>query len=427
MTVINYEDLVREDSVDSRIYTDEAIFADEMERIFHRWWGYVGHESEVPEVGDYRRTFIGLQPMIMARGKEGEINLLVNRCRHRGNTVCQEPRGNASFFRCQYHGWTYANDGTLIGVPLPGGYPEDFSKDTLGLTRVPHVESYRGFVFAKLSDGGISFDRYLGPVKAMIDMFCDLSPAGEIEVRVGSQRVAFDGNWKMLGMDGYHPPFVHRSVNEALGRTERYQGLKSGEFGNTTRDGSGNLAHDMGRGHVRINSWPSRKANVDRYVGPYMETDWGRSYLRDLEKRHGKERAHELIAFQNPHTGIWPNLQLIDIHIRHVRPLSAARTEVEMSPAMLKGVPPEVNAQRLRQHEFGYGPASFVSSDDYEIFERNQHGMQGTVNPQIILSRGLGRQYRDDAGDLVAMHSDEVTQRGQLSQWKQVMVAAGEE
>jgi hypothetical protein len=98
-----------------------------------------------------------------------------------------------------------------------------------------------------------------------------------------------------------------------------------------------------------------------------------------------------------------------------------------MSPAMLKGVPPEVNAQRLRQHEFGYGPASFVSSDDYEIFERNQHGMQGTVNPQIILSRGLGRQYRDDAGDLVAMHSDEVTQRGQLSQWKQVMVGAGEE
>src|SRR5258707_3084300 len=101
MTVLNYENLVREDSVDSRIYTDEAIFADEMERIFHRWWVYVGHESEVPEVGDYRSTFIGLQPMIMARGKDREINLLVNRCRHRGNTVCQEPRGNASLFRCQ--------------------------------------------------------------------------------------------------------------------------------------------------------------------------------------------------------------------------------------------------------------------------------------------------------------------------------------
>ena len=421
MTVTDYDALIREDSVDSSIYTDEAIFAEEMARIFHRWWVYVGHESEVPEVGDYRRTFVGLQPMILARGEDKQINLLVNRCRHRGNTVCQEPRGNATFFRCQYHGWTYNNDGSLIGVPLPGGYGEGFDKSEFGLTRIRQVESYRGFIFAKLEDGGMSFERYLAPAKAMIDMFCDLSPSGEIEVRVGTQRTAFDGNWKMLGMDGYHPPFVHRSVNEALGRTQQYQGLKKGEFGNTTRDGSGNLAQDLGNGHVRINSWPSRKEQADRYVGPYQETDWGRTYLRDLERKHGKERAHELIAFQNPHTGIWPNLQVIDVHIRHIRPLSVNRTEVEMSPAMLKDVPPEVNAQRLRQHEFGYGPASFVSSDDYEVFERNQDGMQGTVNPKILLARGLDRQEPDGEGGLVSMHSDELTQRGQLQEWKRVM------
>jgi phenylpropionate dioxygenase-like ring-hydroxylating dioxygenase large terminal subunit len=62
-------DLVQTDRVDSAIYTSRDIFDEEMERIFHRWWVYVGHESEVPEPGDYVQTWIGLQPTIMSRGR----------------------------------------------------------------------------------------------------------------------------------------------------------------------------------------------------------------------------------------------------------------------------------------------------------------------------------------------------------------------
>ena len=54
---IDYAALIREDTpdgflVNSRLYQDETVFQDEMDRIFHRGWVYVGHETEVPQAGE---------------------------------------------------------------------------------------------------------------------------------------------------------------------------------------------------------------------------------------------------------------------------------------------------------------------------------------------------------------------------------------
>jgi Rieske [2Fe-2S] domain len=86
---VDYDTLVRDDRVHSCVYTDQQIFADEMERVFHRGWIFVGHASEIPEPGDYRLAWVGRYPIIMVRGADGEVRLLSNRCRHRANTVCQ--------------------------------------------------------------------------------------------------------------------------------------------------------------------------------------------------------------------------------------------------------------------------------------------------------------------------------------------------
>ncbi|HTR61286.1 MAG TPA: Rieske 2Fe-2S domain-containing protein, partial [Candidatus Binataceae bacterium] len=81
---IDYDALVQEDRVHISVYKDPAIFSDEMDRIFHRGWVYVGHEGEVPNRGDFRLKRIGLQPVIMVRDQHGTVQLLLNRCRHRG-------------------------------------------------------------------------------------------------------------------------------------------------------------------------------------------------------------------------------------------------------------------------------------------------------------------------------------------------------
>ena len=70
---VNYDSLVQEDRVHSRVYTDPQIFEDEMERIFHRGWVFVGHASEIPKPGDYRMAWVGRYPIIMVRGEDGEV------------------------------------------------------------------------------------------------------------------------------------------------------------------------------------------------------------------------------------------------------------------------------------------------------------------------------------------------------------------
>ena len=96
--------LVEKDRVHRSCYTDPAIFQMELERIFHKTWIYVGHESAVKNAGDFLTTQIGRQPMILVRGRDGRVHVLYNSCPHRGTMLCNELMGNAGdTFTCSYH------------------------------------------------------------------------------------------------------------------------------------------------------------------------------------------------------------------------------------------------------------------------------------------------------------------------------------
>src|SRR5437773_1715427 len=117
--VPNLAKFVEPDRVRREVYTDAAIFEMEMERIHERVWIYCGHETQVPKAGDYYATRIGRQPMLMVRGKDGKVNVLYNRCPHRGSMMCGDRSGNAGeFFRCSYHSWTFHHDGKLRAIPM---------------------------------------------------------------------------------------------------------------------------------------------------------------------------------------------------------------------------------------------------------------------------------------------------------------------
>ena len=83
---------VEADRIAPSLYYDPALFEAELERIFYKTWIWVAHESELPNPGDFRTTTIGRQPVIVVRGKSGSINVLQNRCRHRGATVSVNQR-----------------------------------------------------------------------------------------------------------------------------------------------------------------------------------------------------------------------------------------------------------------------------------------------------------------------------------------------
>ena len=106
----------------ARLYTDPEIFDWEMEKIFYSTWVWVAHESEIPEAGSYKMAPVGLQPVIVNRDRKGNFNVLLNRCRHRGASVCEVPKGKANGFTCPYHSWSYSLEGHLRGIPYPDGY-----------------------------------------------------------------------------------------------------------------------------------------------------------------------------------------------------------------------------------------------------------------------------------------------------------------
>ena len=136
-TTFDYGSLIHDDRVSTRLYADPDVFADELQHIWSRTWVYVAHESEIPEVNDYVTRRIGITPVIVVRSRDENVRVLVNRCAHRGNTVCQDDRGNANVFRCAYHGWCFNNTGALVGASFPQGYGDDFDREEHGLRAAP--------------------------------------------------------------------------------------------------------------------------------------------------------------------------------------------------------------------------------------------------------------------------------------------------
>ncbi|HXW84474.1 MAG TPA: Rieske 2Fe-2S domain-containing protein, partial [Candidatus Binataceae bacterium] len=360
---LKLEELVQETRVHRRIYLEQEIFDLEMERIFENNWVFVGHESEVAAPGDYKTVTIGTQPAIMTRDENGEIHVLMNRCMHRGSTVCQEERGNSHTFRCWYHGWTYNSKGELIGVPYADGYGTRFDRRKFSLIKAARVEKYRGIVFASLSRDVEQLADYLGNARYYIDLFTELSPVGELEARAGIHKYGYDGNWKFQmenGVDGYHPNFVHQAFFEVQGKGlgRKVVQLFSGSSQCESRDlGNGHSLLDMASRNRRADRLPP---NLLRGETSQQSSD---SYLGSMLRRYGEQRAAEIFAASNVNLAIFPNLLIIGIQLRKTIPVNPRRTDIHLLPTTLKGVPDEINVARLRAHESFYGSAGGGAPD----------------------------------------------------------------
>ena len=412
---IDYKTLVQDDRIHASLYTDARIFADEMERIFHRGWVFVGHASEVPRVGDFVTRRIGAIPVIMVCGAEHDVAVLVNRCMHRGTMLCPVDRGSARTFTCSYHGWTYDVRGDLLGVPYPGGY-EGFDKRAHGLTRAPRVASYRGFVFASFSERGITLAEHLGAATQLIDRSCDLSPAGEVELTAGWVKHRCAANWKMLpenDSDGYHLGFVHFALFKTV--RMQYQRVVGDEKAIKA------VVRDWGRGHIEID-WSPGYEGLFEWLGG-ASGSLVADYVAALERRDGPERARRRLLEGPAHALIFPNLFLGETNVAIVEPLAVDVCVHWHTPMFLKGVP-ELNGRLLRMAEAGMGPASFLMPEDLTVAGRNQLGLQAPTPEWLLLSRGLNREHVDAEGRAVSHVTDETTNRALWRHYRAVMTEA---
>jgi len=180
-------------SLSQRFYTDPELYELELDRIITKNWVLAGHESQLPEPGDYKVLNVANESAIIVRRKDGSLGAFANVCRHRGSLVCLEATGNAKTFNCPYHGWSYDTDGNLVAAR---SMPPDFDKTAYSLHKVS-VDLVHGLIFICFSDMPPSLEgakRDLAEPMAMFD-FNNLKIAAQ-------KSYLIEANWK-LAVENY--------------------------------------------------------------------------------------------------------------------------------------------------------------------------------------------------------------------------------
>lgn len=190
----------------ARWYTDAGTLELERERIFTRAWQYLCHTGLVADPGDAAPGYAGHVPVVVVRGKDGELRGFVNVCRHRGHEVVTQA-GNRKTLQCPYHAWTYALDGCLRTAPRSDREP-GFPKQALSLLPIS-VGTWGPFVFVNPDPDACPLLETLGEVPAIV---------AESGVDVGALEFherrpwTLDTNWKVAlenYLECYHCPVAH--------------------------------------------------------------------------------------------------------------------------------------------------------------------------------------------------------------------------
>ncbi len=421
--------LVQPDRVHRSVYADPAIFDLEMERIFGRAWLVLGHESQVPKSGDYFTTRMGREPIIVVR-HDDEIKVLVNRCAHRGSMVCAEGRGNTERFVCPYHGWSYDRSGDLKAVPISGSFPTERFPE-LGLKRVPRVASYRGFLFASLAPHGPALEEWLGPAKASLDDFVDRAPGGELEVAGGVFKHGYNGNWKLMlenHLDGAHPAWVHAS-SVAVARTapdpggERYSDIavrqmRQNGAPESVWEATGIWTTPYGHGYMGDYHDDSRL--VAGLGNPVFD-----EYRQLLVREHGEKRADEILRVTLWNTVLYPNCSFMSQfrQLRIIHPVAVDRSMVYTYSFRMKKAPARMFRDTIAFSNVVNGTASWVLTDDLEVYERIQRGFSSGALDWAFVGRGHGGDVQDGAALRGRTGTSEVFVRGQMKAWLRYMTA----
>jgi methanesulfonate monooxygenase subunit alpha len=356
--------------LDNRIFTEEAIFREEEERIFAKTWQFVCHESEVDKPGDFRCARIAGKSIVMVRGTDNVIRGFHNACRHRAAEVVREESGTARMFTCFYHHWTYGLDGQLRGISKPEGYEAvHLDKTALGLVPV-RCESFAGLVFVCLDNDVEPLRAFLGDITKGFE-----EPLGTVPLEVFHfHKAVLKTNWKLWqdnNSERYHA-LLHvanrKTMPWVLGKTSPMK------------------LRIEARGHSGY--WADGgEAVVDYAKGGYSGGAEGA-----LPGMHGDE-----MRVINLFPDLMINIRSNVVRLDRMVPLGPDRTLVEWRGLAVKGDDARMRAIRTRQHNLFWGPTGRNLPEDVLAVESQARAMSTGDIRYSIIAREEQLNPTDDA------------------------------
>lgn len=366
------------------LYTDAEVYAREQQRIFGGPnWCYVGLAAEVPGPGDFMRSHLGDYPVVLVRDEHGALNVVANRCAHRGVQFCQRQHGTARELMCPYHQWTYDLRGRLRAVPLrkglrgQGGMPADFRLEEHGLERLAVAERH-GVVFASRASAPPPLEDYLGA--AMLALFDRVFDGRPLRV-LGHMRQRIRGNWKLMFeniKDPYHASLLHVFLVT---------------FGLFRADQPSEVVMDAsGRHAALISSRGEQQASAATAEMKSFKADYRLHDARLLDPLREFPGAATVVM-----QTVWPNLI-----VQQQSNTLATRQLVTRGPDAFDLIwtffgyaddEAAMTARRLRQANL-MGPAGLVSVDDSEMMEFSHAGLSPAPDAAAVLELG-GREVAD--------------------------------
>jgi phenylpropionate dioxygenase-like ring-hydroxylating dioxygenase large terminal subunit len=422
--------LVQPHQVHKDVYVSAEIHALEMRHLFANTWVFVGHDSQIPEVGDYITTTIGDQSVVMVRHEDQQVHVLYNRCAHKGTQLVVERSGNTGkFFRCPYHAWSYTTDGCLLAIPLKKGYADTgFEKgpNAKGMKALGAVKNYRGFVFARQADAGIRFADYFGGSLSSIDNMVDRSPEGRLEVAGAPLRYMHHCNWKMLvenQTDTCHPMVAHESsagtAVKLFEESDWVEGMPKPPAMEIIAPFASAYTFFEKMG---IRTWPNGHGHTGVHHSIHSDYSGIPGYEDQMTEAYGSERAQQILGENRHNTVYFPNIMVKGPiqQLRNFIPLGPDRTLVESYIYRLVGAPDQLLARTAMYNRMINAPTSMVGHDDLEMYERAQQGLHSAGLEWVNVQR-LHLTDEDYSEEAVDNGTSERQMRNQFAAWSHFM------
>nr|WP_240511585.1 aromatic ring-hydroxylating dioxygenase subunit alpha [Novosphingobium panipatense] len=397
-------------------------------RIFGRCWLFLAHTSQIPQPNDFFRTYMGEDDVIVIRQKDGSVKAFLNTCTHRGNRICRADRGNARSFTCNYHGWSFAPDGALAGVPLENeAYFGELDRSKFGLVPVAQVAEYKGLIFGNFDPAAPSLEDYLGDAKFYLDVWLDALPGGTSLVGE-TQKMVLNTNWKLpvenVCGDGYHLGWAHAGAMMAVQSMD----LSGLSVGNSSANLEGGLSVAGLNGHMAL-TFLDGVSGYAFYPDPKPMLDYLEANRPTAIERLGKTRGEQLWGSQINIT-IFPNLQFLPglNWFRVYHPKGPGQIEQWTWAMVENDMPEEIKATILDNQCLTFGLAGLFDNDDGDNLAACTEQSRGwrTSQMDVYTNMALGRSGAREGfpGDIAAGLVSEHNQRYFYRRWQEHMQAS---